>query len=122
MRRNWYAAVLLVILSLTLYGAGTFITSSTQKLHQDLQTAYNYAESGNYAQAEQAFEGAADQARHYSKVWILLIRRSLVDQLNQTLATIPSYVSEENLADLAVETARASTQVEQIRQSFFSWL
>lgn len=121
MRRNWYAAVLLVILAFILYVAGIYMTRTTERLYQDLQTAYSYAESEHYTQAEQAFKNISEQAETYSRVWILLIRRSLVDQLNQTLAAIPSYVSEDNLADLAVETARASTQVDQIRKSFFSW-
>lgn len=121
MKRNWYATVLLVLLAFILYVAGAYMTCTTQRLYQDLQTAYSYAESEHYAQAEQAFKNISEQAETHSKIWILLIRRSLVDQLNQTLATLPSYVSEDNLADLAVETARASTQVDQIRRSFFSW-
>ena len=50
----------------------------------------------------------------------LVVRRTLVDQFNQTLATLPAYATAENRADLAVETARACTQLQQIRQSFFS--
>ncbi len=121
MNRNWYAGILLVFLALTLYLSGRYINASTQKLEQDLCAAYRDAETGAYIAAEQAFQKAADKAEESSKIWFLLIRRSLVDQLNQTLATIPSYVSRENMADLAVETARACTQVRQIRQSFFSW-
>ena len=48
------------------------------------------------------------------------MRRTLVDQFNQTLATLPAYATADNRADLAVETARACTQLQQIRQSFFS--
>lgn len=121
MKRNWYAALLLGILIITLLVAGIYITSSTQTVQNRLQTAYNYAESGEYTRSRQAFEATAEQTESLSQIWFLLIRRSLIDQLNQTLATIPSYVSEENMADLAVETSRACAQVEQIRQSFFSW-
>lgn len=121
MNRNWYAGILLVLLAGTLYISGQYINVSTQGLEQDLCAAYHIAETGAYTDAEQSFQKAADKAEENSKLWLLLIRRSLVDQLNQTLATIPSYVSRENMADLAVETARACTQVQQIRQSFFSW-
>lgn len=121
MNRNWYAAFLLAVLIFLLYIAGRYVDNNTQTLTRELDVAYNLAVSGEYEQAKQAFQKAAQRSEENSPVWMLLIRRSLVDQLNQTLATIPSYVSAENLADLAVETARARTQAQQIRESFFSW-
>lgn len=121
MRRNWYAAALLLILALALCGAGKFVATSTSQLDNALSAAYTCAETRQFAEAKQAYMTAANQSKQNSEIWYLLIRRSLVDQLNQTLATIPSYVNEDNLADLAVETARAKEQVCQIRQSFFSW-
>ena len=121
MNRNWYATILLAMLFLTLYGAGIYLDRNVQALTQQLDTAYSLAEAGNYRQAQQVYEETAEQSAQSSTVWMLLIRRSLVDQLNQTLATIPSYVSAENMADLAVETSRARAQAQQIRASFFSW-
>ena len=108
-------------LFLTLYGAGIYLDRNVQALTQQLDTAYSLAEAGNYRQAQQVYEETAEQSAQSSTVWMLLVRRSLVDQLNQTLATIPSYVSAENMADLAVETSRARAQAQQIRASFFSW-
>lgn len=121
MRRNWYAVALLALLALVLYAASRYMNTSTKTLDTELSTAYTYAEAQDYDGACAAFTLAAGHAEDYSRIWMLLTRRSLVDQLNQTLATIPSYVSEDNMADLAVETARARTQVRQINQSFFSW-
>lgn len=121
MNRNWYATILLAVLFLTLYGAGIYLDRNVQALTQQLDTAYSLAEAGNYRQAQQVYEETAEQSAQSSTVWMLLVRRSLVDQLNQTLATIPSYVSAENMADLAVETSRARAQAQQIRASFFSW-
>lgn len=121
MNRNWYATILLAMLFLTLYGAGIYLDRNVQALTQQLDTAYSLAEAGNYRQAQQVYEETAEQSAQSSTVWMLLVRRSLVDQLNQTLATIPSYVSAENMADLAVETSRARAQAQQIRASFFSW-
>lgn len=120
-RRNWYAAALLLILACVLCSAGKYVTDSTRQLDAELREAYAYAELGRFSEAREAYTAAAHQSKLKSEIWYLLIRRSLVDQLNQTLATIPSYVSEDNLADLAVETARAREQVCQISQSFFSW-
>lgn len=121
MNRNWYATILLAVLFLILYGAGIYLDRNVQALTQQLDTAYSLAEAGNYRQAQQVYEETAEQSAQSSTVWMLLVRRSLVDQLNQTLATIPSYVSAENMADLAVETSRARAQAQQIRASFFSW-
>lgn len=121
MNRNWYATILLAVLFLTLYGGGIYLDRNVQALTQQLDTAYSLAEAGNYRQAQQVYEETAEQSAQSSTVWMLLVRRSLVDQLNQTLATIPSYVSAENMADLAVETSRARAQAQQIRASFFSW-
>lgn len=121
MNRNWYALGLLAILVLGLCAAGRFVNASIQSVDEDLMLAYSCAESGEYQTAQQRFDDVAEKARQYSPLWMLLVRRNLVDQLNQTLATIPAYATKENRSDLAVETARARTQAEQIRQSFFSW-
>ena len=40
--------------------------------------------------------------------------------LNQTLAVLPPCAEADSLADLEMETQRACTQIEQVRQSFFS--
>ena len=48
----------------------------------------------------------------------LLVRRNILDQLNQTLAVLPPCAEADSLADLEMETQRAYTQIEQVRQSF----
>lgn len=97
------------------------MNTSFDVIDQGIQQAYGYAAAGNYDEAQQAFGAVAKTAERYTPFWILLVRRNLIDQLNQTLATIPSYATQENRSDLAVETARAKTQADQIRRSFFSW-
>ena len=49
----------------------------------------------------------------------MLVRRNLIDQMNQTLSLLPGCVKEENLTDLTLETDRACCQLQQIQQSFF---
>jgi len=119
--RNWYALALLFLLAVGLFSAGRFVDASICQIDVGLDQAYACANAGDFAEARQLYRKTAAQAREYSPVWILLIRRNLIDQLNQTLATIPAYAIPENQSDLAVETARARTQALQIRQSFFSW-
>ena len=121
MNRNWYALLLVVTLIIWLSISGWFIASSMQIVDQGLVQASALAEKGDYVSARRTFCEVAAKAEKYSHIWTLLVRRSLVDQLNQTLATIPFYASYENKSDLDVETARARTQAEQIRKSFFSW-
>lgn len=122
MRRNWYAAGLLVLLFAAVWGAGVYVRTTTAQLDSQLAAAYSYAEQGDYPKARQAYRQTAQAARQAGRLWLLLIRRSLIDQLNQTLATLPHYATEENRSDLAVETARAREQARQIRQSFFGRL
>lgn len=121
MNRNWYALVLLLLLSFTLWSSGRYMDTSFCAIEQGIQEAYSCATVGNYDEAREKFYAVAQRAEDYTPVWLLLVRRNLIDQLNQTLATIPSYATQENVSDLAVETARAKTQAEQIRRSFFSW-
>ena len=122
MNRNWYAALLICLLGVALFFSARFMDQSVPGLDRDLENAYACALNEDFATAKTAFHAAAAQAEQVSRLWFLLVRRSLVDQLNQTLATLPAYCSRENLSDLAVEVARARAQLRQLRQSFFGCL
>ena len=50
------------------------------------------------------------------------MRRNILDQMNQTMAVLPPCAETDSLADLEMETQRACTQIEQVRQSFFGGL
>lgn len=67
-----------------------------------------------------AYSRAANRALRSTQVLGLLVRRNILDQLNQTLAVLPPCAEADSLADLEMETQRACTQIEQVRQSFFS--
>lgn len=119
MSRNRYAAVLLFVLVLTLWGAGRYVDHTTAALCSELQAAQALALHGQSAQAQQAYAAAAHRAQDASGWLALFVRRNLVDQLGQTLQILPAYSSGEDLRDLTAETARACCQLQQIRQSFF---
>ena len=119
MSRNRYAALLLFVLMLTLWGAGRYVDHTTAALCSELQAAQTLALNGQSVLARQAYADAARHARDASGWLALFVRRNLVDQLGQTLQTLPSYSSGEDLRDLTAETARACCQLQQIRQSFF---
>ena len=119
MSRNRYAVILLVVLALALWMAGHYVNHTTTTLCKELQAACTLAKTGQTPQAQQAYQAAADSAAQASKVLGLLVRRNLIDQMNQTLSLLPGCAEGEDYADLTIETARACCQLQQIRQSFF---
>ena len=76
--------------------------------------------AGRLPCARRAYSRAANRALRSTQVLGLLVRRNILDQLNQTLAVLPPCAEADSLADLEMETQRACTQIEQVRQSFFS--
>lgn len=57
--------------------------------------------------------------RARQRLLALLVRRNIIDQLNQTMAVLPPCAEADSLADLEMETQRACAQIAQVRQSFF---
>ena len=119
MSRNRYAVILLVVLALALWLAGRYVNRTTAALCSELQAACTLAETGQTPQALQRYQAITAKAADHSKVLGLLVRRNLIDQLNQTLSLLPGCVRNEDLTDLTLETNRACCQLQQIRQSFF---
>lgn len=122
MKRNWYAAAILLALVFLLCAAGRYVKCTTDALQRELQAAYALAEEGDFPAARHAYEQAVDGTAEQSTLLCLFIRRNIIDQLNQTLAVLPPCAEADSLADLEMETQRACTQIEQVRQSFFSGL
>ena len=112
MKRNWYAVVILLMLCLLLLAAGRYVDRTTAALVQQVHAAY----------ARRAYGRAAEKARESSVLLNLLVRRNILDQMNQTMAVLPPCAETDSLADLEMETQRACTQIEQVRQSFFGGL
>ena len=66
-----------------------------------------------------SYRAAADNAAQASKVLGMLVRRNLIDQMNQTLSLLPA-VPKKRTTDLTLETDRACCQLQQIQQYHFS--
>lgn len=47
MKRNWYAAAILLVLCLLLYLAGRYVTDTTDAMQAGVQRAYALAEQGD---------------------------------------------------------------------------
>ena len=118
MKRNWYAAIILLALCVLLFRAGQYVDRTTAGMQRQLEAAYALAEQGDYPAARRAYSRAANRALRSTQVLGLLVRRNILDQLNQTLAVLPPCAEADSLADLEMETQRACTQIEQVRQSF----
>ena len=59
MKRNWYAAAILLVLCLLLYLAGRYVTDTTDAMQAGVQRAYALAEQGDYPAARRAYAGPA---------------------------------------------------------------
>lgn len=119
MKRNWYAAAILLVLCLLLYLAGRYVTDTTDAMQSGVQRAYALAEQGDYPAARAAYAQTTRRAERDSALLALLVRRNIIDQLNQTMAVLPPCAEADSLADLEMETQRACAQIAQVRQSFF---
>lgn len=119
-KRNLYAVLLLAVLFAIVYGSGKAVSHCIGQTEQQLQAAYALAQAQQYPASAQAYRSAAENARRHSRFLCLFVRRSLLDKVNETLATLEFYALPDNPADLAVETARAFSQLEQLEESFIA--
>ena len=93
MKRNWYAAIILLALCVLLFRAGQYVDRTTAGMQRQLEAAYALAEQGDYPAARRAYSRAANRALRSTQVLGLLVRRNILDQLNQTLAVLPPFDS-----------------------------
>lgn len=119
MKRNWYAVAILLVLCLLLYLAGRYVTDTTDAMQAGVQRAYALAEQGDYPASRAAYAQTTRRAERDSALLALLVRRNIIDQLNQTMAVLPPCAEADSLADLEMETQRACAQIAHVRQSFF---
>ena len=120
MKRNLYAVLLLAGVTLTVLLSGGFLSKSTARILDQLDTAYQYAQAGRYADAEDSYREAAKTCNQDSHLLYLLVRRSLLDEINESLAILEHYAQKDNFADLSVETARVTEQLHQLQDSFLA--
>ena len=118
MKRNWYALVLLLLLGTGLWWASWYVRDVSAKTQLELRQAYACTLRQDYTAAQQAFSEAEAHARQASKVLGLVVRRTALERVNETMAVLSSYANPDNQADLAVETARACAQIRQMEKSF----
>ncbi len=107
-------------LFVTVFGSGKAVTGSIEKSRQELRTAYSLALMQQYETAAQAYRIAAENTRKRSALLCLFVRRSMLDKINETMETLEHYTLPDNPADLAVETARALSQLDQLEASFIA--
>lgn len=119
MKRNWYAAMMLALLVLMVSCAGLYMDAISERLRQDVQNAFSCALNGDYDGARRGFATLGAKMEE-NGLWLrLVVRRTLVDKVEETVATLPHYAQPENQADLAVEAARCCALLDQMEGSFF---
>lgn len=118
MKRNLYAVLLLLLLLCLAAGAERYVARCAASTRTAVAQARQLAEDGRYAEARRGFDAAAENSLAQSRWLFLLVRRSLMDEINESLAILAQYTRPDNLADLAVESARVTAQLYQLEASF----
>ena len=60
MKRNWYAAIILLALCVLLFRAGQYVDRTTAGMQRQLEAAYALAEQGDYPAARRTYSRAAN--------------------------------------------------------------
>ena len=120
MKRNFYAALLLIVVSCIVASSGWYVSHCAGQTRTRVQTAYRTARNGDYDKARQDFLAISDSSQRQSKLLFLLVRRSILDEINESLSLLERYSTAENLADLGAETARVTAQLDQLEDSFWA--
>lgn len=119
MKRNWYALLLLMLLAIFLSGSAAYVRGTSDRLRRDVSAAHASALLDDYDGARRAFAATARSMQAQGGLLRLLVRRTAVDKVEETLAVLPHYAEPDNAADLAVEAARAVALIDQMEASFF---
>lgn len=120
MKRNFYAAILLVLVGCIVAGSGWYVSHCAKQARTRVQAAYQTALDGDYSKAKRDFLGISDTSQRQSKLLFLLVRRSILDEINESLSLLERYSTPDNLADLGAETARVTAQLDQLEDSFWA--
>lgn len=119
-KRNFYAALLLVVVSCIVAGSGWYVSRCAKQTRTRVQTAYQAALDGEYSRAKQDFLDISETSQRQSRLLFLLVRRSILDEINESLSLLERYSTQDNLADLGAETARVTSQLDQLEDSFWA--
>ena len=120
MKRNLYAVILLAAVCVIVAVSGHFVSRSVAQTQDQVRQAYSAALAGEYAEARLAFRAASENCGAQSRLLGLFVRRSLLDEINETLGLLEYYLRPDNLADLGAETARVTAQLDQLETSFLA--
>lgn len=118
MKRNWYACGILLALAFVLATGRWWLNQACDAVQHNAVQAFALGQQGEYPAAQRQYDTALHTLQQSRAGLALLVRRNLLDALEQTLATLRHYANADNTADLAVEHARAMAQLTQLRRSF----
>ncbi|MGN0975355.1 MAG: hypothetical protein ACI4OL_05080 [Gemmiger sp.] len=121
MKRLWYAGILLALLAVAVSASAFWVQDAAGQIDNAVRTAYACALQEDYVGSRAAYLAAVELNRAKRHGLDLFVRRSLLDKIGETLATLPSYATPDNMADLSVETARVREQLRQMTMSYLAW-
>lgn len=120
MKRNLYAAALLVLVGCIVAASGWYVSAAAGQIRSRVEEGYQMALAGRYDQARHSFDKTAAESQGQSRLLALLVRRSLLDEINESLALLGRYSVKDNITDLGAETARVTAQLNQLEESFWA--
>lgn len=118
MKRNWYAVTILAFLTIFLLGCQSYVHKTSQSLQNEVRQAYTQTLKLDYQGARKTLAEAQSHAKQASSILCLVVRRTALERVNETMSVLSGYANPDNQADLAVEVARACAQIEQMENSF----
>ena len=119
MKRVVPAVVLLIVAAgLTIYGT-LFINQKTSELTDLLNAAHSCCTNRDYHGASDNLEKFCQTFNKNEAILILFVRRDLLAELMRIAEPLFDYANEEMRYDFCIETQRAVTQLEIIRESQF---
>lgn len=118
MKRNWYAVAILAFLAIFLLGCQSYVHRTSQSLQSEVRQAYTQTLKLDYQGARKTLAEAQCHAKQASSILCLVVRRTALERMNETMSVLSGYANPDNQADLAVEVARACAQIEQMEKSF----
>ena len=121
--RRIYAAfgILAAILALTIYST-RLVKTTTGRLCEGLAGVEQACEEGRYEEAGRMVRQLNAYYAAQQERLALFIKRDFLANAAGALAGLEAYTREESLPDLQSETRKARTQIEAVRDLFFSML
>lgn len=105
--RKIYVPVVLVLLLTSLLSFGWFdhhlLEQGSKNLLQTTAMIDTSIQAGNWAGAENSYQGTEQQWEKLKKYWPMLVHHQEMDRIEESMAKLKSYLQNHNLGDAQAE-------------------